>query len=344
MTTRVMAAVLCGAALYGQAQTPPPPPPPASPLAAAAAAARKGVAPTDPGIGLPLALTFAWPAGMTATIEAERSKTTLMAGQKKDTGAGLRYRMRVSPHRNGRLISFDNFQPMRTLMTSTEEAAVVDALSAFMPSLVVASSGEFLRIDDLTKIKAMMRQFVDEVMKEAPSASVPPNVKALMESLASDEVLTQLASQDWDLFAGAFVGFKGKIGEMTDVDSEEVSPVMPDVMIPMRSTFGALHRIPCEPGRAADSCVVMQMRSVIAPGAMQTVVKKMLEGMKELEGLTYDRFDVITELQTTLEPSTMKPYRITHTKTADFTMTMRGMGTASASVIEKRTYRIKYEQ
>lgn len=354
MTFRAMTGVLAAGILLSQAQTPPPPPPPSSgspsgsPLAAAAAAAKSArgtPAPTEPGIGLPIKLTFAWPAGMTATIETERTKTQLMMGQKKESGAGMRYRMRVSPHPRGRLITYDNFEMMRTLLSRPEEAEIMEYLGNFMPNIVVNNEGEFLRVDNIAKIKAAMREFIDGVMREAPGAAdVPANVKAMLESFASEEVLSQLAAQDWQLFAGAFAGYAGKIGDTTEVDTEEASPIVPGVMIPMRSSFGALHRVPCEPGRAPDSCVVMQLRATVKPGAMQTVVKKLLEGVKDLEGLKYDRFDVITELQATLEPSTMKPYRILHTKTADFTMSMVGQGSMTAQVIEKRTYRIKYAQ
>lgn len=107
------------------------------------------------------------------------------------------------------------------------------------------------------------------------------------------------------------VGFSGKIGQMMEVDTEEPSPLTPGLMIPMRASFGPLHRVPCEPGRAPDSCVVMQLRSVIKPGAM--------------------------------EAATMRPYRVTHTKTVDFTMTMLGQGSMSGQALEKRLYRVKYQ-
>lgn len=345
MSFRAMTGVFVAGILLSQAQTPPPPPS-ASPLAAvarAAAESRGTPAPTDPGIGLPLRLTFAWPAGMTATIETERTRTQLMMGQKKESGAGMRYRMRVSPHQRGRLITYDNFEMMRTLVTRPEEAEIMEYLGNFMPNIIVNNSGEFVRVDNIATIKAAMREFIDGLMSEGPGAAgMPANVKATLDSLASEAVLSQLAAQDWQLFAGAFAGYSGKIGDTTEVDTEEASPIVPGVMIPMRSSFGALHRVACEPGRAPDSCVVMHLRATIKPGAMQMVVQKLLEGVKDLQGLKYERFDVITELQATLEPATMKPYRIQHTKTADFTMTMPGQGSMTAQVIEKRLYRIRY--
>ena len=130
---------------------------------------------------------------------------------------------------------------------------------------------------------------------------------------------------------------------MLEYDSEEPSPVVPDLMVPMRTTFGAVRREPCEAGRAVDSCVQMQVRSVVAPGGMQVVMKRLLDGMKELQGLTYERFDVTTEVLTTLEPATMRPYRATQTKTAEFTMAIPGKGRADASVVERRSYRITYQ-
>jgi hypothetical protein len=87
----------------------------------------------------------------------------------------------------------------------------------------------------------------------------------------------------------------------------------------------------------------MRIRAVVAPGAMQAVLRRLLEGAKELEGLTYDRFDVVNEVVTLLEPSTMRPYRVAHTKTVEFTMSMPGKGSADASATERRTYRITWQ-
>jgi hypothetical protein len=345
MMLRASAAVLFAALVAAQTQAPPPPPRTGSPLAeaaAAAAAARRTPVPTDPGLGQPIALTFAWPAGMVATIEAERAQTTVLGGQKKERGSGMRYRMRVTPHANGRLISYDGFEPLKTLLPSSGADALVETLSAFMPSLVVSPRGEFVRVEGLTRIRTAMRAFVDQALREA-SAPVTPQAKALLDSLWSAEVLTKMAAQEWQVLVGAFAGYRGTIGEMQEIDTKEESPLVPGVMIPMRSTFGALHRVPCEPGRPADSCVVMQLRSVIAPGAAQAVVKKLLEGVPDMRGLSYDRFDITTEVLTTLEPSTMKLYHVTQTRTADMLMRMAGQGTAAAMQTDRRTFRITYQ-
>lgn len=40
----------------------------------------------------------------------------------------------------------------------------------------------------------------------------------------------------------------------------------------------------------------------------------------------------------------MKPYRVTHTKTVDFTVSMLGQGSMSGQALEKRIYRVKYGQ
>jgi hypothetical protein len=71
-------------------------------------------------------------------------------------------------------------------------------------------------------------------------------------------------------------------------------------------------------------------------------MKRLLEGVKEMQGLRYDRFDSTTEILTTLEPSTMKPYAIAHSKQVEFAMTMQGQGSAAGSQVQRKTYRIRY--
>ena len=315
-------------------QAPPPATPPTSPFAAAAI--------RHEGAGTPVGLTFAWPANTTATVEAEHSKLVITPEGRKATTGGLRYRMRVLAHKDGRLIEYDNFEPVGATLAASEQSALAETLSAFMPSLVVANTGDFLRVGDLTTIRAAIRELIDTARRKAPAGAVPPNLQAILDGLSSEEVLSQVAAAEWQTFVGAYVGFSGTIGEMTEFDSEEPSPMVPGLTVPMRTTFGARERVACEAGRAADSCVVMLVRSVVAPGAMQAILKRLLEGMKGLEGVTYDSFDVTTEVLTTLEPSTMRPYQVTRTKTADITVTIPGQGRANASTTDRRSYKINW--
>ena len=325
------------AALYCT-QSQAPPTPPTSPFAAAAIR-------RDPpaGRGTAVSLTFAWPAGMAATIEVERSKTLDSPEGRRTTGAAMRYRMRVAAHKDGRLIEYDNFEPIGIQLAAAEQSALVDIVSSLMPSLVVSNTGKFVRVGDLTGIRTAIRQITDAARNQAPAGAVPANLQALLDGLSTDEVLTRMAASDWEAFIGTLVGFEGKIGDAFEFESEEPSPVVPGLMVPMRTSFGAVRHAPCAPGHAGDSCVEMRVRSVVAPGGMQVVLKRMLEGVKALEGLRYDRFDVVTEVVTILEPSTMRPYQISQTKTADFTMTMPGKGSASASVTERRSFRLRYQ-
>ena len=232
------------ALLASQSQVPPPATPPTSPFAAAV------IRPPDPGELVSLA--FDWPAGLTATIESERTKTTITpAGRKTETGA-LRYRMRVSAHKDGRLIEYDNFEPLGVSLASAEQAAVDQMLSSLMPSLIVDKTGVFVRVGDLAAIRKALSQFIDGLLKEAPAGAVPPNIKTMLQSLASEEVLTQLASAEWQTLVGAYAGFSGRIGAMTELDTEEVSPLVPGIMMPMRTAFGAERRNACHVGRPLE--------------------------------------------------------------------------------------------
>jgi hypothetical protein len=335
MVLRVAASATL-AAFMAQSQPAPPVTPSTSPFAAAMI--RKPA-----GHGTPVALTFAWPAGTVATIHSERTKTTVTPdGRKTQTGA-LRYRMRVSAHKDGRLIEYDNFEPVGVALEAAEQPALDQMLNSLMPSLIVRPTGEFVRLGDLTKIRAAIRQLLAEAKKQAGPGALPPNLEAVLANLTSDTVLTQLAAAEWHALVGAYVGFTGKVGEMTQYDSEEPLPVIPGLMVPMRTSFGARQLGSCQAGQSPGGCVTMQIRSVVAPGAMQPILKRLMDGVKQLADVTYENFDVITEVSTTLEPSTMRPYQLTRTKTAEFTMRMPGQPRVNASLIERRTYRITYD-
>ena len=325
-----------------QSQTPPPPPPQGSPLAAAAAAAAAARGEGgDPGLGKPVAITFNWPVGMTAIIESERSRSQTVQGQApKTTSMGVRYRMRVGAHREGRVISYDGYEPIGEGFPDEAAAALEQALSTLMPSLVVSKTGEFVRVTELAEMQKLMRELMGEL--KAEGAAIPPNVKAMIDGMTSEEVLTGLASQEWQIFAGAWAGFEGRIGEMREVDAEEPLPIMPGLTVPMRSSFGALRQAPCVPGAAPDSCVIMQLRSTVAPGGMQALVQKLLEGAKGLPAVKFDRFDVVTDLKVTIEPRTARPHKITSVRTSEFTFRSPEGGSASVSQVDQRTYRVTY--
>jgi hypothetical protein len=327
----VVSAALAAFSLQSQA---PPTAPPASPFAAAKI--------RRPGEGAPVALTFAWPAGMSATIEAEKTKTTLTPDGRKTERGALRYRMRVSAHKQGRLIEYDNFEPIGVSLSSAEQSSLDRLLNSLMPSLIVSDTGAFVRLGDLTKIRATMKLILDEMKKQAPGGVIPPNLQAMLDSVTSEKVLTQMAEAEWYSLVGAYLGYSGTIGTMKEFASREPLPIMPDVMVPMRTTFGAKQRGPCLARAADEDCVVMQMTSIVDDSAMQAVLKKILEGARGLEGVRYDDFDVTTEVLSTVDPATLLPHHVKRTKSAEFVMSAPGMSRVRASMVETRTYRITY--
>jgi hypothetical protein len=323
------------ALLAAQSQTPPPATPPTSPFAAA-------VAKRAEATGDPVSLSFDWPPGLTATIESERIKTTITPQGRKTQSGSIRYRMRVSAHKDGRLIEYDGFEPFGVSATGAEQAAMDQMLSSLMPSLIVDKTGAFVRVGDLTALRKALSQFVDGLLKQTPSNTVPPNIKTLLQSLTSEKVLTQVAAADWQALVGGYAGFSGRIGAMKEVSTEEASPMIPGVMMPMRTTFGAHRRIPCRAGHPLETCVVMQMRSAVSPEAMEAVLRRLLEGMKGMEGVKYHSFAVTNEFQTTMEPGTMRPHQATRTKNVEFSATIPGQGRANASTIERQSFRFIY--
>jgi hypothetical protein len=331
-----LAASAALAALATQAQAPPPVTPSTSPFAAAAIR-------RPPGYGTSVALTFAWPPGTVATIHAERTRTTETPdGPQTSTGA-VRYRMRVSAHKEGRLIEYDGFEPVGVTLAAPAQAALVQMFTSLVPSLIVRETGEFVRVGDLVAIRAAMRQLLASARKRSDTGEVPPNLEAALQNLTSDEVLTQTAAAEWQALAGAYVGFSGTIGEVSEHDSVESLAMLPGQVVPMRTSFSARQLAPCAAGQAPDGCVVMHIRSVVAPGAMASILKRLTEGVRGLAPVTYEHFDVVNEISSTLEPATMRPHQVSWIKTAEFTMARPGHPRARASLVERRSLRFTYE-
>jgi hypothetical protein len=71
-------------------------------------------------------------------------------------------------------------------------------------------------------------------------------------------------------------------------------------------------------------------------------MKKLLGGVKELEGLRYDELDIITVVRVKLETATMLPHDYSMTKTVKVKMSMPGESPVALTQIERRASTFTY--
>lgn len=280
------------------------------------------------------ALRFDWPRDLVASVETERTR------ERRGPTASARtmrasYRMRVSPHPEGLAISYDEFE--MEALPRAEQNAIVDTLTAMSPDLIVGSDGSFQRIGDIASLRAT----VNEVFAPLLSGSdTPPGVKGFIDRFLTDEVLTGFAGQEWELLVGAWKDVPLSTDPVT-VEVEAPSPMWPDVKIPMKLTGRLVERTACTRGGVSRECVVLEMRSTVDQAAMESLLKRMMQGLP-VPDARYERLDVVTVSRIRLETQTMVPHELTTTKTVDMTVTVPKEGRTAARQIDRRTSRFSY--
>ena len=280
-------------------------------------------------------LGFGWPRDLTARVDTERTRER-QAETKTSSTIRASYRMTVSPHAEGLVIRYDDFKVGAG--APGDAAAAAEALSLLVPSLIVSDAGDFRRVEDLGPMKAMVGELIATLNQKG---NVPTGLKALLAQLGSDQVLNNLAASEWQVLVSAWRGLPLSTRTFAR-DTEDTSPILPGVKIPMKVSGGMIEQTECVRAGVRHNCGVFEIQSAVNQAAMEPIMKRLMEGVKDLQSVTYERLDVLTTARVRLETRTMVPHALTTTRTVTMTAGVPGQGRVNASQIERRAWTFKY--
>ena len=280
-------------------------------------------------------LRFAWPSDLTARVDTERTRER-QADTKTSATIRASYRMTVSPHVEGLVIRYDDFKVGAG--APGDAAATAEALSLLVPSLIVSDAGDFRRVEDLGPMKALVGQLIGTLNQKG---SVPPGLKALLAQLGSDQVLNNLAASEWQVLVSAWRGLP-LTKERFERDTEEPSPILAEVKIPLKVSGGMVERLECTRGGLRQDCGVFEIQSAVNQAAMEPIMKRLMEGVKGMQSVAYERLDVLTTARVQIETRTMVPHALTTTRTVHMTAVVPGEGRVNARQVERRTWTFTY--
>lgn len=330
-TRRLAAVALCGGGLV---------------LPFSESAAQKGASPDS------VMLRFGWPVGMSARVEQRWSR--VRTGPQRGDSVGLRtsYRMRVLKHPEGRLVTADSFTfaPPSASAPTADRGAMAQRLqtqlAALTPSYVVSADGEFRRLVDAAKMKAVVDSLLAPILSEVKT--LPPQAQQMLQAVASEQALTARAVEGWNVVTGAWVGADFTIGEVRRSESEERIPLIPGMTIPMAYEFSAVERVPCTEGGAARGCVRLRMYSQPDSAGMREVVKQLvaqLGGKADGVVATLEGMTVENEVVVVAEPATLVPHSMSVTKRVRVRTAATGGEAGSESTqVDVRTARFAYDR
>lgn len=288
---------------------------------------------------------FAWPAGLEAEVEASNLQIRALPGGTDTTDATVRYRMRVRSHDEGKLVDFDDFEPIASSGFAERAGVSLEAVSqqlgAFMPGLIVSDRGELIRLDNAAQLRQQMetlfRPMFDSLIQINPSA------QRMLNAMLSEQYFLSKAAEDWNALVGIWADAEYELGAVYEMESEEPSPLFPNVTIPFHYEFSLINLTKC-PAPADDRlCATLEMASFPDDGRMRDLLSAMVERMSGRPGqIVYEDFQVENLITLVAEPETLVPHVL------EITQSTQGRGregneTAEFSQVRVRRFEYRYE-
>jgi hypothetical protein len=262
---------------------------------------------------------------MTARVDQEWTRMQVGPRRNDSVTVRSRYRLTVSAHPKGRLIQSDSFAVTSLPpAASNRRAGDVDPqqflarLGSVQPSYVVSTDGEFVGIEGVERTKRVLDSLFAPMMREMTNA--PPELKALMQNVTSRETLTATAAQEWNALAGTWVGAQWEVGEAYEASSEEPSPMIPGLKVPMRHEFSAAERVPCTEGESARRCIRLEMISEPDSAALRKVVTDFMAKLAPKDANVLAAFQSMrsaNELTVVADPRDLRPYAMALVRTVE---------------------------
>lgn len=261
-------------------------------------------------------LRFDWPVGMTASVDQVWMRTRTTGARTDTIRLPSTYRLQVLKHPKGRLVRTDQFSmpPLAGPAGGQQEAAqrLGASIAGMQPSFVVSDSGEFVQVEDVARMKAVLDSIVAPLLKDM--AGAPPQLRNFMATVTSEEALSASAAQEWNALAGTWVGAEWELGEVYESRVDEPIAILPGLEVPVLYHFSATERVPCEDGAPPGGCIALEMRSSPDSAGMRALVERVIREMagdqgKEIAGML-GSMRVENELSVVAEARTLRPYSV----------------------------------
>jgi hypothetical protein len=313
--------------------------------------------PATPAPPETVALVFAWPADLVATVDATWRRSQSLNGQAAAPAeASARYTLRTEPVPEGLRVVSERFEfpePLSPLAT-TVDAGVASIggpslpVSLLSPTLVVDAQGEVLRVEDVERVAEFWRHALAGAAPASPGGAA--RAESLSAMLFSERALTQRASQSWNQIVRAWAGTSLELGVEYEV-SDPANAEGGAASVPTRRHHSAAERVPCRPdlGDTDLRCVRLELVAEVDPEALARASSQRLRALMEkaapgevIPDDMFRRFENVQRVTVITEPDTLRPHRavLREEKRADFQLP--GQGPQTLERVVETEYRFSY--
>jgi hypothetical protein len=272
-------------------------------------------------------LTFAWPEGMVAGVDLQRTRVRSRAGSQDTSAVHVTYNLAVLAHPDGKLIRYTDFAAPGLAGMSEPQLQVLQAVSSIVPSYVISAEGELLRIDQLAEVRERMLGW----MRQAVDPAATGGLGEMLSGMLSEEALFAAAAQEWNALVGSWIGAELEVGSTYEIEGEEQVPLLGNVAVPYRHELGASGRVPCRAGETQARCVELILRSYPDPQKLQPHLEAFLQRLMEAAGvsgtlppISYKQFEIENEIVVVAEPATLVPHELTIVRSVTAVMDVGG--------------------
>ena len=274
-------------------------------------------------------LIFDWPAGTSALVTLESTRSRGPVGRvTKHTVSGT-YRLVVSESGDGRMIGFEDGRLVSSLgsLDGAEKnihAMMVEAMSN-PAGFEITPTGRFVRLADVSKLKESIQEMLDSFSSElTPDARI--HFSKMFEQMTNSEVLLNGAVEQWHRDVGFWSGAQLDVGDWYEMDYTNRVSILDDHPLPMKKKFRVVERIPCSEGDSTSDCVRIELSSEAGTAELRQVFSKVIQEIAEktktnpeIRKLSFEQNTVIIT-----EAATLRPHKIETTKSSTILMTVAG--------------------
>jgi hypothetical protein len=295
-------------------------------------------------------IRFDWPEGLTAEVEATRSRFRRAPRDSSSFDVGFSHRLKVAPHQDGFLIETADFR-----ISNQRGGSVIsgfDPLPAFQaqlgsvsPDYIVSRDGQFLRLVELDALVKRTRSLFEPMLDSI--RVFREEAAAFLESMLSEAFLQSRAAEEWNALVGTWVGAEFELGEQYGYETEEASPLIPNTTIPFYHEFTLIDYSPCFEGAPPRSCVILKMLSYPDAREVRSLLDLILQRMagKESAGqVLFEELEIENTVRLLTEPETLIPHRIEIQQVMSGTVREAGNPPGAFLQIDRRAYHYNYDR
>ena len=329
-------------------------------IVSAASAAAQPQAETGPPETAAVRLEFGWKPGMSARVETSRIRSRTTGGKTDSGSVAMRHRLRSEPHARGLLVTFSDPEILGTSgLTSGDGSGaiqgVVQLAASVFPNFVVDSTGSMGDLTNVPEMRAKLDSLVALILVPLDAALERPELKGvfsqpqfkeMLGNLASEATLRRAAQQEWNMLVGLWAGAEFEPGEAYSAEAEESIPMLNGAVIPMRYEFSLETRARCTGTTGPPTCVVLRMRSEPREESMRQALDDFMKRMsagKSAGVVAFESLSIVNTVAVTVEPSTMRPYRLHVEKRITGGIRVEGSGVQQMSQVDERSTRFLWD-